>query len=63
MQNKNKKILYKLLLIIIMLGFIVSLVGCNWLSLGLLNVFDPQAQIRLNYTLVNLTEGAGSISL
>jgi len=36
-------------------------VGCNWLSFGLLNIFDPQAQIRLNYTEVNL-EG-GSISL
>jgi len=30
-----------------MLGFIVSLVGCNWLSFGLLNIFDPQAQIRI----------------
>jgi len=43
------------------LGFLVSLVGCNWLSFGLFNVFDPQAQIRLNYTEVNL--GDGSISL
>jgi len=46
-QNKNKKNLYKILFITIMLGFIISLVGCNWLSLGLLNIFDPQAQIRI----------------
>ncbi len=25
----------------------MSLVGCNWLSFGLLNIFDPQAQIRI----------------
>ena len=63
MQYKNKKNLYKIVFITILLGFIISLVGCNWLSLGLLNIFDPQAQIRVNYTLVDLTEGAGSISL
>jgi len=46
-----------------MLGFIVSLVGCNWLSFGLLNIFDPQAQIRVNYTNIDLTEGEGTIAL
>jgi len=56
-QNKNKKNLYKILFITIMLGFIISLVGCSWLSLGLLNIFDPQAQIRLSYTGIDLTEG------
>ena len=61
MQYKNKKNLYKIVFITILLGFIISLVGCNWLSFGLLNIFDPQAQIRLNYTEVDL-EG-GSISL
>ena len=61
MRNKNKKNLYKIFFITIMLGFIISLAGCNWLSLGLLNIFDPQAQMRLNYTQVDL-EG-GSISL
>jgi len=61
LQYKNKKNLYKIIFITILLGFIISLVGCNWLSFGLLNIFDPQAQIRLNYTEVNL-EG-GSISL
>jgi PKD repeat protein len=63
LQNINKKNLYKLLFIIIILGFIISLVGCNWLSLGLLNVFDPQAQIRVNYTNIDLTEGEGTIAL
>jgi len=46
-----------------MLGFIISLVGCSWLSLGLLNIFDPQAQIRLSYTDIDLTEGEGTIAL
>ena len=61
MQYKNKKNLHKILFITILLGFIISLVGCNWLSLGLLNIFDPQAQIRVNYTEINI--GAGSITL
>ena len=47
MQYKNKKNLYKIVFITILLGFIIFLVGCDWLSLGLLNVFDPQAQIRI----------------
>ena len=53
MQYKNRKNLYKILFITIMLGFIISLAGCNWLSLGLLNVFDPQAQIRLSELNIN----------
>jgi PKD repeat protein len=61
LQYKNKKNLYKIVFITILLGFIISLVGCNWLSLGLLNVFDPQAQIRVNYTGMNLE--AGTIAL
>lgn len=48
MKFKYKKNLYKILFIVILLSFIISLVGCNWLSLGLLNIFDPQAQIRLS---------------
>ena len=42
-----KKNLYKIVFITILLGLIISLVGCNWLSFGLLNIFDPQAQIRI----------------
>lgn len=57
MQYKNKKNLPKILFITILLGFIISLVGCNWFSLGLLNIFDPQAQIRVNYTEINIGDG------
>jgi PKD repeat protein len=57
LQYKNKKNLYKIVFITILLGFIISLVGCNWLSFGLLNIFDPQAQIRVNYKGMNLEEG------
>ena len=53
MQYKNKRNLYKIVFITILLGFIISLAGCNWLSLGLLNIFDPQAQIRLSELNVN----------
>ena len=53
MQYKNKKNLCKILFITILLGFIISLAGCNWLSLGLLNIFDPQAQIRLSELNIN----------
>ena len=49
--------------ITILLGFIISLAGCNWLSLGLLNIFDPQAQIRVNYTEVNLEDGTISLEI
>ncbi len=63
MQYKNKKNLYKILFITILLGFIISLVGCNWLSFGLLNIFDPQAQIRLNYTEINLEDGTISLEV
>jgi len=63
LQYKNKKNLYKIVFITILLGFIISLVGCNWLSFGLLNIFDPQAQIRLNYTKVNLEDGSISLEI
>ena len=63
MQYKNKKNLYKIVFITILLGFIISLVGCNWLSFGLLNIFDPQAQMRLNYTQVDLEDGSISLEI
>jgi len=53
LQYKNKKNLYKIVFITILLGFIILLVGCDWLSLGLLNIFDPQAQIRLSELNIN----------
>jgi len=63
LQYKNRKNLYKILFIAILLGFTISLVGCDWLSSGLLNIFDPQAQIRINYTNIDLTEDEGTIAL
>ena len=63
MQYKNKKNLYKILFITILLGFTISLAGCNWLSFGLLNIFDPQAQIRVNYTQVDLEDGSISLEI
>ena len=58
-----KKNLYNILFMVILLGFIISLAGCNWFSFGLLNIIDPQAQIRLSYTDIDLTEGEGTIAL
>jgi len=63
LQYKNKKNLYKILFITILLGFTISLAGCNWLSFGLLNIFDPQAQIRVNYTQVDLEDGSISLEI
>jgi len=57
LQYKYKKNLYKIVFIVILLSFIISLTGCGWFSLGLFNIFDPQAQIRVNYTGMNLEEG------
>jgi len=53
LQYKNRKNLHKILFIAILLGFIIFLAGCDWLSLGLLNIFDPQAQIRLSELNIN----------
>ena len=61
MQYINKINSHKILFITILLGFIILLVGCNWFALGLLNIFDPQAQIRVNYTTIDI--GAGIITL
>jgi len=63
LQYKNKNNLYKIIFLLIVLSFILSLTGCDWFSNGLFNMFNPQAIIKVDYTLVDLTEGAGSISL
>ena len=63
MQYKNKRNLYKIVFITILLGFIISLAGCGWFPNGLFGIIDPPAIIKVDYTLVDLTEGAGSISL
>ena len=52
MQNKNKKNLYKILFITIMLGFTISLAGCNWLSLGILNIFDPKVNLQIKDVII-----------
>jgi len=63
LQNKCKKNLYRIIFLVILLSFIISLVGCDWFSLGLLNIFDPQAQIRVNYTEIDLTEGVITLEI
>jgi len=63
LQYKYKKKLDKILFIVILLSFIVSLVGCDWFSLGLLNIFDPQAQIKVSYTEIDLTEGVITLEI
>ena len=57
MPYKNKKNLYKILFITILLGFIISLVGCNWLTNGLFGILDPWAAIRVNFTEIDFEEG------
>jgi PKD repeat protein len=58
-REKKKNIL--LLSILVIIGLTLS--GCNWFGEGILNVFDPKAQIRVNYTDIDLTEGEGTIDL
>jgi hypothetical protein len=47
LQDKHKKNLSKILFIAILLIFTITLVGCNWFAFGLLNIIDPQSQIRV----------------
>jgi PKD repeat protein len=63
LQDKHKKNLSKILFIVILLSFTISLVGCSWLSFGLLNIIDPQAQIRLNYTEIDLETGTINLEI
>jgi len=63
LQYKNKNNLYKIVFITILLGFIISLAGCNWLTNGLFGILDPWAAIRLNYTEVNLEDGSISLEI
>ena len=62
MQNKNKKNLYKIVFITILLGIIISLVGCSWLSLGLLNIFDPQQNLQTKNVIIG-ENGIASITV
>jgi PKD repeat protein len=63
LQDKHKNNLSKILLIVILLSFTITLVGCSWLSFGLLNIIDPQAQIRVNYTDINLETGTINLEI
>jgi len=58
--KKQKKIV--LILSIIFL-FGITLSSCNWFGEGILNIFDPKAQIRVNFTDVKFAEGEGTIDL
>jgi PKD repeat protein len=58
-EEKKKLILF--LSVLLILGFTLS--GCNWFGEGILNVFDPKSQIRVNFTEIDFTEGEGSIDL
>ncbi len=62
MQYKNKKNLYKIIFITILLGFIILLVGCDWLSLGLLNIFDPQVNLQIKDIIIE-EDGTASITV
>jgi PKD repeat protein len=58
---KEKKNIVLFLSVLILSGLTLS--GCGWFSEGILNVFDPKAQIRVNYTEIDITEGEGTIDL
>lgn len=58
-KEKNKLILVLSIFIL----FSVTLSGCNWLGEGILNVFDPKAQIRVNFTELKYGGVEGTIDL
>ncbi len=58
-DTKNKLILF--LSVSILLALTLS--GCNWFGEGILNVFDPKAQIRVDHSEIKLAEGEGTIDL
>jgi len=43
----KKKLIFLLSVLILIT---IALTGCNWLSWGLINVFDPEAQLRVSYS-------------
>jgi len=54
----KKKLIFLLSVLIIIT---IALTGCNWFSWGLLNVFDPEAQIRVSCS--DITEGTISLEV
>ena len=59
LRERKKIILFLSLLLI----FSLSLTGCNWFGEGILNVFDPKAQIRVNFTEIDFSDEGGTIDL
>ena len=56
MANKLFKEKKKILLLLsIFILFTLTLCSCNWFGEGILNIFDPQAQIRVDYRLDEVT--------
>jgi len=60
-KKKEKKNIVLFLSVLILFG--LTLTGCGWFSEGILNVFDPKAAIRVNFTEIDFTEGEGTIDL
>lgn len=58
---KEKKNIVLFLSVLILSGLTLS--SCGWFSEGILNVFDPKAAIRVNFTEIDFTEGEGTINL
>ena len=54
----KKKLIFLLSVLIIIT---IALTGCNWFSWGLINVFEPEAQIRVNCS--DVTEGTISLEV
>lgn len=63
MQNKNKNNKYKIIFMLILFGFIITVTGCDWFSNGLFNIFDPQAIIKVDYTEINLETGTINLEI
>jgi PKD repeat protein len=58
---KERKKLFLFLSLLLIFGLFLT--GCNWFENGIINVFDPQAQIRVDYRLDGLTaQGIANIS-
>lgn len=58
---KERKKLFLFLSLLLIFGLFLT--GCNWFENGIINVFDPQAQIRVDYKLSGLTsEGTANIN-
>jgi hypothetical protein len=58
-QEKKKTLLFLSIIIL----FALTLGSCNWFGEGILNVFDPQAQIRVNHSNITIDESGGTVDL